>query len=406
MDEQNQDEVHLTELLPVEQSRFTDHEATDALKVLRSYPHCSNDEFDAQFNVHEDDEIGNGFSVKRRPERWKHISDHLDKEELVGRTRNSRIKKTKEVEKEMKKRDEIKRSEKKSPKRRKKLKEKVRRVVKPTVVKTLDKEVADTIDAIIQKTYLLERENNNVLNINNKFMYRLVSPESAEASSNEEQNKQYKKYGCVMCDAKFKGTGGLRNHYKVVHGAGPSFKCNECGKEFPLKERLKLHVRTHTGFRPYKCNECDKTFARGGQLAQHRRTHSQVKPYRCTLCSGMFTCSANLSVHMKRHNGQKDHKCEICGRGFVRRDALKKHLECLHQDVKSFLCVICNKTFKGHLPQHMRTHAQDRPHGCATCGQRFAQKSQLTVHQRTHSGQRPFRYTWKAEFQNCQFFKF
>ncbi|CAK9806678.1 Zinc finger protein 846 [Anthophora plagiata] len=209
---------------------------------------------------------------------------------------------------------------------------------------------------------------------------------------------QEKKYCCVVCEARFKGSGGLRNHYKIVHGAGPIFKCDECGKEFPLKERLKLHVRTHTGFKPYKCPECEKSFARGGQLVQHRRTHSQVKPYRCGLCSGTFTCAANLALHVKRHNGQKDHKCEICGRAFVRRDALKKHLECLHRDVKSFLCVICNKTFKGHLPQHMRTHARDRPHGCATCGQRFAQKSQLTVHQRTHSGQRPFRclVCWQA----------
>ncbi|CAD1472663.1 unnamed protein product [Heterotrigona itama] len=217
-------------------------------------------------------------------------------------------------------------------------------------------------------------------------------------SMKTKQENQQKKYCCVVCEARFKGSGGLRNHYKIVHGAGPIFKCDECGKEFPLKERLKLHVRTHTGFKPYKCPECDKSFARGGQLVQHRRTHSQVKPYHCGLCSGTFTCAANLALHVKRHNGQKDHKCEICGRAFVRRDALKKHLECLHRDVKSFLCVICNKTFKGHLPQHMRTHARDRPHGCATCGQRFAQKSQLTVHQRTHSGQRPFRclVCWQA----------
>ncbi|XP_076661258.1 uncharacterized protein LOC143365199 [Halictus rubicundus] len=217
--------------------------------------------------------------------------------------------------------------------------------------------------------------------------------EGGTVAENEE-----KKYSCVVCEARFKGSGGLRNHYKIVHGTGPIFKCDECGKEFPLKERLKLHVRTHTGFKPYKCPECEKSFARGGQLAQHRRSHSQVKPYRCGLCSGTFTCAANLALHVKRHNGQKDHKCEICGRAFVRRDALKKHLECLHRDVKSFLCVICNKTFKGHLPQHMRTHAHDRPHGCATCGQRFAQKSQLTVHQRTHSGQRPFRclVCWQA----------
>lgn len=274
------------------------------------------------------------------------------------------------------------------------------------------------IGAIIEANYLLESENNNVLRSRSKVRGLCASSLSLDTSNDESSSRrnesisredvcdgeaassegQHKKYCCVVCEARFKGSGGLRNHYKIVHGAGPVFKCDECGKEFPLKERLKLHVRTHTGFKPYKCPECDKSFARGGQLVQHRRTHSQVKPYRCGLCSGTFTCAANLALHVKRHNGQKDHKCEICGRAFVRRDALKKHLECLHRDVKSFLCVICNKTFKGHLPQHMRTHARDRPHGCATCGQRFAQKSQLTVHQRTHSGQRPFRclVCWQA----------
>ena len=234
----------------------------------------------------------------------------------------------------------------------------------------------------------MEQENNNVAdNIDNNRIKRKYTK-----SPND------KSYSCQLCKASFKGSGGLRNHHKVTHENGPYYKCDECGKEFPLKERLKLHLRTHTGFKPYKCQECDKTFARSGQLVQHRRTHSRVKPYSCDLCSGTFTCAANLTLHIKRHYGQKDHKCNVCGRGFVRRDALKKHLECLHKDVKSFLCTICNKTFKGHLPQHMRTHAQDRPHGCATCGQRFAQKSQLTVHQRTHSGQRPFRclVCWQA----------
>lgn len=275
---------------------------------------------------------------------------------------------------------------------------------------------------VVESNYLDEGENNNVVRSNRLKIEKEISEINEINEINEEEKElngdggdddgmdgevdtdiskeesQEKKYCCVVCEARFKGSGGLRNHYKIVHGAGPVFKCDECGKEFPLKERLKLHVRTHTGFKPYKCCECDKSFARGGQLVQHRRTHSQVKPYRCGLCSGTFTCAANLALHVKRHNGQKDHKCEICGRAFVRRDALKKHLECLHRDVKSFLCVICNKTFKGHLPQHMRTHARDRPHGCATCGQRFAQKSQLTVHQRTHSGQRPFRclVCWQA----------
>lgn len=268
-------------------------------------------------------------------------------------------------------------------------------VEEPTSTIDSEKELQSKINEIIQANYLLEQENNNIVDSSEVNSGEVQEDTSSKENDSEEAEKKYR---CDICKARFKGSGGLRNHYKVVHATGPLFKCDECGKEFPLKERLKLHVRTHTGFKPYKCPECDKSFARGGQLVQHRRTHSQVKPYSCELCSGTFTCAANLALHLKRHNGQKDHKCDICGRGFVRRDALKKHLECLHRDVKSFLCNICNKTFKGHLPQHMRTHAQDRPHGCATCGQRFAQKSQLTVHQRTHSGQRPFRclVCWQA----------
>lgn len=268
-----------------------------------------------------------------------------------------------------------------------------KRIAKETAKRNEDS-LREKIDAIIQANYVMEGKNNNTMQENRNKMADGSEPEVR----NSGEDSSEKKHRCAICDARFKGSGGLRTHYKVVHASGPMFTCDECGKEFPLKERLKLHVRTHTGYKPYKCTECDKSFARGGQLVQHRRTHTQVKPYRCVLCPGTFSCAANLALHVKRHNGQKDHKCEICGRAFVRRDALKKHLECLHKDVKSFLCVICNKTFKGHLPQHMRTHAQDRPHGCATCGQRFAQKSQLTVHQRTHSGQRPFRclVCWQA----------
>ena len=441
--DQPQEEVHFTELLPVEQFRIQEVAddtagATDALKALRSFSHV-NDEFNSQeFQFYKFDELKtlNGskeFSKKKKRTRWK--VSNPEEEELsldddsikkvskkepkkrknltIGRRKNSINLKKDATQKKDKESEVFDESSVDSDYLNQDIEDEIyafqhdslennasddleNEVLKKKNTKknenAPDQNLREKIDAIIQANYRLEQENNNVIQDED------IAPSPSNSLEKGTVEKQPKKYTCVICNAKFKGSGGLRNHYKVAHATGPLYKCDECGKEFPLKERLKLHVRTHTGFKPYKCSECDKSFARGGQLVQHRRTHSQVKPYRCALCSGTFTCAANLALHMKRHNGQKDHKCEICGRGFVRRDALKKHMECLHHDVKSFLCVICNKTLKGHLPQHMRTHAQDRPHGCATCGQRFAQKSQLTVHQRTHSGQRPFRclVCWQA----------
>lgn len=239
-----------------------------------------------------------------------------------------------------------------------------------------------------------------------------------------------RKYECKICSKKFLGSNDLRKHHRIHTDERP-YECNECGKAFrqavclknhiackhspglqskniyvcdycqkafPIKERLKLHLRTHTGDRPYECEYCKKKFARGGQLNQHLRTHTGQKPYVCYVCNSAFTCSANLRLHMNRHLEIRDFICDICGKSFFRRDALKKHLNCYHANVKAFHCKICNKELKGHLPQHMRTHKQDRPHGCAHCGLRFRQRSQLMVHQRIHSGEKPYRcrVCWKA----------
>lgn len=127
------------------------------------------------------------------------------------------------------------------------------------------------------------------------------------------------------------------------------------------------------------------------QLTQHLASHTGVKKYRCTQCSNSFSCSVNLKLHVKSHLNVRDYTCHLCGKSFVRPDALKKHLTCFHENVKAFFCSICSRTFKGHLPQHMRTHENVKSHGCANCGATFSQKSQLIVHQRIHSGERPYR---------------
>ncbi|XP_060518214.1 histone-lysine N-methyltransferase PRDM16 [Cylas formicarius] len=79
--------------------------------------------------------------------------------------------------------------------------------------------------------------------------------------------------------------------------------CLYCGKCYSRKYGLKIHIRTHTGYKPLKCKFCDRPFGDPSNLNKHVRLHAEGNtPYKCDLCGKILVRRRDLDRHLKsRH---------------------------------------------------------------------------------------------------------
>ena len=80
-----------------------------------------------------------------------------------------------------------------------------------------------------------------------------------------------------------------------------------------------------------------------------------------------------------------------CGQGSKDRSSLTTH-EGTHTGERPYVCSECGRSFHhgSNLISHQRTHTGEKPYVCRECGQSFNRKSVLIRHQRTHTGEKPY----------------
>ena len=118
-------------------------------------------------------------------------------------------------------------------------------------------------------------------------------------------------------------------------------------------EEHKMHKK-----KPFKCQEpgCGRSFGNKHTLIGHAAVHSKKRPFECEKCGMKFKLASQLYNHKQKvHAKVINYKCEWegCGKGFY---------------------------YKTNLTVHTRVHTGEKPFECDICYRRFARKGDMMTH--------------------------
>ena len=158
------------------------------------------------------------------------------------------------------------------------------------------------------------------------------------AHEDESKSPVARKYSCESCSYKASQKVTLNVHMSLVHGVENLikniFNCKECPRRLLSSRKLEDHMKLHSP-PSIPCDVCGKMFHTDQNLSKHNyavHTTDGEKQLRCNECGKGFISRTRLRDHMNIHLGVKPHMCPHCGKHLSNTSNLQAHTRKLHQE--------------------------------------------------------------------------